>query len=97
MATTIFECAIPMYGLAQEITTAREVKVELRDGAGMAEVIAAMRKKLPALEGPVFRRGQDRLEENYKFNINGKFYFEGTDFELHPGDRIALLVPVTGG
>ena len=93
----MFECTIPMYGLAQEITTVREVKVELRDGAGMAEVIAAMREKVPSLEGPVFRSGQDRLEENYKFNINGRFYFDGTDFELHPGDRIALLVPVTGG
>ena len=86
-----------MYGLAQEITTVREVKVELRDGAGMAEVIAAMREKVPSLEGSVFRSGQDRLEENYKFNINGRFYFDGTDFELHPADRIALLVPVTGG
>ncbi len=97
MATTLFECTIPMYGLAQEITTVREVKVKFRDGAGIAEVIAAMREKLPSLEGPVFRTGQDRLEENYKFNINGRFYFDGTDFELHPGDRIALLVPVTGG
>jgi len=97
MATTMFECTIPMYGLPQEITTVRQVKVELRDGAGMADVITAMREKLPSLEGPVFRRGQDRLEENYKFNINGRFYFDGTDFELHSGDRIALLVPVTGG
>lgn len=93
----MFECTIPMYGLPQEITTVRQVKVELRDGAGMADVITAMREKLPSLEGPVFRRGQDRLEENYKFNINGRFYFDGTDFELHSGDRIALLVPVTGG
>jgi molybdopterin converting factor small subunit len=93
----MFECAIPMYGLPYEITTAREVKVSLEDGAGMARVIAAMREQVPALEGPVFRRGQDRLEKNYKFNVNGRFYFDGEDFELHPGDRIALLVPVTGG
>ena len=86
-----------MYGLPYEITTAREVKVGLEDGAGMARVIAAMRGKLPALEGPVFRRGEDRLVEGYKFNINGRFYFDGEDFALHPGDRIALLVPVVGG
>jgi molybdopterin converting factor small subunit len=86
-----------MYGLPYEITTAREVKVRLEDGAGMARVIAAMRGKVPTLEGPVFRRGEDRLTEGYKFNINGRFYFDGEDFTLHPGDRIALLVPVTGG
>ena len=86
-----------MYGLRREITELREVEVELRDGATIAEVIAAMREKIPALEGPVFRKGEDRLVEQYKFNVNGKFYFDGQDFKLHEGDRIALLVPITGG
>ena len=97
MDKAIFEFTVPMYGLPREITAAREVQISLEDGAGMAGVIAAMREKLPELEGTVFRRGQDRLEENYKFNVNGRFYFAGEDFQLHPGDRIALLVPVTGG
>ena len=88
---------IPMYGLRREITEKREVEVELRDGANMAEVIAAMKQKLPALEGEVIRPGENRLAEEYKFNINGQFYFDGSDFELHPGDRIALLVPMMGG
>jgi molybdopterin converting factor small subunit len=88
---------IPMYGLQREITEEREVEVELPDGAGMAEVIAAMKEKLPALEGQVIRPGQNRLADEYKFNINGHFYFDGSEFELHPGDRIALLVPMTGG
>ncbi|OGO30129.1 MAG: hypothetical protein A2Z29_07450 [Chloroflexi bacterium RBG_16_56_11] len=96
-ARTMFKCVIPMYGLPREITELRQVEVELRDGAGMAEVVAALREKVPPLEGPVIRRGQDRLMEEYKFNINGHFYFDGMDFQLHPGDRIALLVPMTGG
>jgi molybdopterin converting factor small subunit len=75
----------------------REVEVELSDGAGMAEVIAAMKKKVPKLEGTVVRPGEDRLMELYKFNINGRFYFDGEDFKLRKGDRIALLVPITGG
>lgn len=93
----MFKCTIYMYGLPYEITPLREAEVELNDGAGMAEVVAALREKVPALEGPVIRIGQNRLEEEYKFNINGNFYFPGMDFQLHPGDRIALLVPVTGG
>jgi molybdopterin converting factor small subunit len=93
----MFKVVIPMYGLRREITEAREVEVELRDGATMAEVIAAMREKIPSLEGPVLRKGEDRLVEQYKFNINGKFYFDGQDFKLNKGDRIALLVPITGG
>ncbi len=86
-----------MYGLPYEITTLREVEVELNEGAGMAEVTAALKEKIPALEGPVIRTGQDRLQANYKFNINGDFFYDGMDFQLHPGDRIALLIPVTGG
>jgi len=88
---------IPMYGLPQEITRQREVEVELSDNADMAEVLAAMKAKIPSLEGPVIRRGENRLVEQFKFNVNGRFYFDGQDFTLHPGDRIALLVPMTGG
>jgi len=88
---------IPMYGLQREITELRQVEVDLPEGATMPEVIAAMRKKIPSLEGPVIRPGEDRLVEQYKFNLNGRFYFDGQDFELKPGDRIALLVPMTGG
>ncbi|OGN96213.1 MAG: hypothetical protein A2Y89_01550 [Chloroflexi bacterium RBG_13_51_18] len=93
----MFKVTIPMYGLRREITELREVEVELCDGATMAEVIAAMRAKIPSLEGPVLRKGEDRLVEQFKFNINGKFYFDGQDFKLQKDDRIALLVPMTGG
>ena len=88
---------IPMYGLPREITELREVEVELNDNADMAEVIAAMKEKIPSLEGPVIRTGENRLVEQFKFNVNGRFYFDGQDFTLQKGDRIALLVPMTGG
>ncbi len=93
----MFECVIPMYGIPREITEHREVKVKLNDEANMAEVIAAMKEKIPSLEGPVFRVGENRLQENYKFNVNGNFYYAGMDFKLKSSDRIALLMPVTGG
>ncbi len=86
-----------MYGLPREITPLREVEVDLKDNASMAEVLAAMKDKIPSLEGPVIRRGENRLVDQFKFNVNGHFYFDGQDFILHDGDRIALLVPMTGG
>ncbi len=95
--TEMFKVKMPMYGLYHGITDLREVELELEDGAGMPEVVAEMRKKIPALEGPVIRQGEDRLVELYKFNINGHFFFDGMDFKLHSGDRIALLVPAMGG
>jgi molybdopterin converting factor small subunit len=93
----MFKIKLPMYGLPREITPLREVELELPEGATMAEVVAALKKKVPTLEGPVIRPGENRLEELYKFNLNGHFYFDGSDFRLQPGDRIALLVPATGG
>jgi molybdopterin converting factor small subunit len=93
----MFKCKIQMFGLERAITPLREVEVELREGAGMEEVVAALREKIPALEGRVIRPGEDRLEELYKFNINGQFYFDGQEFQLRKEDRIALLVPATGG
>jgi molybdopterin converting factor small subunit len=92
-----FKGVISFYGLSRELTTLRQVEVELSDGAGMAEVIGAIKEKVPALDGTVFKQGENILVEYYKFNINGKFYFQGMDFQLHPGDRIALLVPLAGG
>jgi molybdopterin converting factor small subunit len=94
---TMKKWKIPMYGLPREITELREVEVELNDNAGMAEVIAALKEKVPTLEGPVIRPGENRLMDQYKFNINGRFFFDGQDFKLTTGDRIALLVPMTGG
>ncbi len=93
----MFKTKLQMYGLSHEITKLREVELEIPEGAGMPEVVGALKKQIPALEGPVVRKGENRLADQYKFNINGHFYFDGMDFKLNPGDRIALLVPATGG
>jgi molybdopterin converting factor small subunit len=93
----MFKCNLKMYGLPSEVTPLREIELNLPEGAGMAEVVSAMREKIPTLEGIVIRPGEDRLAELYKFNINGHFYFDGMEFKLNPTDRIALLVPATGG
>ncbi len=93
----MFKCVIHIYGLPREISTVQEIEVELKDGAGMADVIAALKEKIPALEGQVFCKGENRLMDLFKFNINGHFYFDGMNFQLQEGDRIALLMPVTGG
>jgi molybdopterin converting factor small subunit len=59
--------------------------------------VTALGKKVLSLEGSVIVPGEDRLVDEYKFNINGTFYFAGMDLKLKKGDRIALLVPITGG
>ena len=85
-----------LFGL-QGITEIQEVEVELGDGARLKDVIKVLKRKIPALEGPVIRPGEDLLVELFKFNINGQFHFNDMEFQLQGGDYIALLTPATGG
>ncbi len=94
----MIRCIVEIFGLPHEITELREVEIELRDGASLGDVIAALKRKIPRLEGRVIRAGEDRLMEYYAFNINGGFYFDDDrDVQLQDGDRIALLTLAAGG
>ena len=88
---------IRMFGIPQQITNLSEVEVELENGAGIEEVIAALRNKVPALEGPVILRGEDRITENYAFVINGQFQPIDSEIRIQNGDRIALVLLAVGG
>jgi molybdopterin converting factor small subunit len=94
----MFKCTVEIYGLPQEITSQRKVEMELEDGADLGEVIAGMRQQIPALEGRVLTKGEDKLTDHFAFNINGRFYFgDGGNLRVKKGDKIALLSVATGG
>ena len=90
-------CIVQLFGLPREITELREVEVRLKGGANLGDVIATLRREIPALEGRVIRAGENRLMEHCAFNINGRFYLNDKEFQLQDGDRIALLTLATGG
>jgi molybdopterin converting factor small subunit len=93
----MFRCTVEMFGLPEEITDRRKVEVELKDGASPRDVVAALRRKIPALEGCIICSGEDRLTESYAFNINGRFYTGDEEVQLKDGDRVVLLTLATGG
>lgn len=96
-------CTVEMYGLPEKITPLRSVDIKLPDSPGIEDVIAAVRSKIPSLEGDVFRQGQERLTDYYAMVINGKFYTDfgtiqgETDLSINDGDRIVLLPLSPGG
>ena len=90
-------CIVQLFGLPREVTELREVEIELTDGASLGDVIAALRREIPALEGRVIRAGENRLMEHCAFNINGHFYLDDKEIQLQDGDRILLLTLATGG
>ncbi|GAJ16134.1 unnamed protein product [marine sediment metagenome] len=90
-------CIVQLFGLPREITELQKVEVGLKDGANLGDVIAALRREIPALEGCVIRAGENRLMEHCAFNINGRFYLNDKEVQLQDGDRVALLTLATGG
>ena len=90
-------CIVQLFGLPREITELQKVEVELKDGANLGDVIATLRREIPALEGRVIRAGENRLMEHCAFNINGRFYLNDKEVQLQDGDRVALLTLATGG
>ena len=93
----MIKCIVQLFGLPREITELREVEVELTDEANLGDVIAVLRRKIPALEGRVIHAGENRLMEHCAFNINGRFYLNDKEVQLQNSDRIALLTLATGG
>ena len=93
----MLRCIVQLFGLPHEITERHEVEVELKDGAKLGDVIAALRREIPALEGRVVRAGENQLMEHCAFNINGRFHLNDKEFQLRDDDRIALLTLATGG
>lgn len=93
-------CSVEFFGLPVKLAELK-VDIEVKDGAKLRDVIAALRRKVPALEGSIIVAGQDRLIDAYTFNIHGRFYTDNDDenenLQLKNGDRIALLTIPIGG
>ncbi len=94
---TMARYSVEMFGLSKEITDLRNVEIELGEGSSLRDLVAALRRKIPALEGKVIRAGQDRLTNQYVFNIDGRFYFDTDKVQLREGSNIRLLLLSTGG
>ncbi|MEE8413926.1 MAG: MoaD/ThiS family protein [Dehalococcoidales bacterium] len=90
-------CIVEMFGLSREVSGLPEIEVELEDDARLGDVVAALRRQLPVMEGPVIREGEDRLEDYCIFNINGQFYHDENDLQIRDGERLRLLSLATGG
>jgi molybdopterin converting factor small subunit len=90
-------CIVQLFGLPREASELREVEVKLKDEANLEDVISALRREIPTMEGRAIRAGENRLMEHCAFNINGRFYLGDEEIKLQDGDRILLLTLATGG
>ena len=93
----MFECHIQLFGFPKEIIDGNEVILSLDDDASLADVVAQLRKKVPALEGFAVAPGENRLVAGFKFNLNGRLIYTDYSMKVQGSDRIALLPRVSGG
>ena len=93
----MFRCMVEIFGLPEEITGPSKMETRLKDGASLRDVIAALRREVPMLEGTVIRRGEDELVDSFGFYINGRYYTSDEEVQLKDGDRIVLLALASGG
>jgi hypothetical protein len=90
-------CKVEMWGLPREVSGLGDVEIQVKEDARLQDVIAALKRRIPALEGVVISKGQDRIEETCAFNINGCFYQNEENVQLKNGDCLKLLTVATGG
>ena len=94
------KCTVDFFVLPASITE-QKVEIEVKEGAKLRDIIAALRLKVPALEGKIIITGQDYMVDGFTFNIHGHFYVDGfdndQDLQLKDGDHIALLTMPVGG
>lgn len=88
---------VELFGMSNEVVGLRDVEVELDDEASLKDVVAALRRKMPALEGSVIDPGEDKLAKHYTFNVNGRFYIDDYSVNVRPDDHIVLLTFALGG
>ncbi len=91
-------CIVEFYGQSYELAGRKEAVLKLeKNKAGIPDMVAALRKEVPALDGFVLKEGQDSLMDNQVLNINGQFYHNGDEIILRDDDRIRVLTIATGG
>ena len=88
---------VEMFGIPYSISGVRQVEFELDNGAKLTDIIGALKREAPALEGEVIIPGANYLNEGFTFNINGRFYIDDRDLTLKEGDKIILLTLATIG
>lgn len=95
-ATTV-DCMVELFGVAQLLTGMREISLELRPGATIADVLEALSAQLPSLSGRVISADGTQLIDGYACNVNGLDFVRSADRPVKPGDSIAIMSADAGG
>ena len=88
---------VELFGLSHLFPGQYDIEVELGPETTLGELLAALRRKMPALGGKIIRTGEDRLAGLYAFNVNGRFFIDEYDVKVRPADHILIVTLALGG
>jgi molybdopterin synthase catalytic subunit len=80
------ELSVKLFAALREAASSREVPVALPDGARVGALIDALRARYPRLDSALDRS-----------LVAVNLEYVGPDYQLRPGDEVALIPPVSGG
>ena len=88
---------VQLFGLARHLAGAKVATVEVRQGATLREVSAALGDLYPQLVGPIIKPQVVDLESPYAFSLNGHPEPPSLDYVVQPQDRLVLMFVPSGG
>ena len=86
---------VELFGVARLLAKTQKISLALPAQATLAQVIAALGKKLPVLVGRVI--DAEGLIAGYSCNINGLEFVRAPDAKVNCGDKIFILSADAGG
>ena len=87
---------VELYGIARYLTQTIEIELFLHDDARLNDLVTILVNKYPQLLGHVITPQTYRIENTFKFNINGTYMTQDLNHRLHEADHV-LLFPIDGG
>jgi molybdopterin-guanine dinucleotide biosynthesis protein A/molybdopterin converting factor small subunit len=91
------DCTVELFGVARLVANTREVSLALSPGATVADVLASLAEKLPALVGRVISPDRQSLVDGYACNVNGLQFVRSMAAPITSGDSIVILSADAGG
>lgn len=85
--------------ISRVLTGQSEFSLNLKKGASIVDVVAALGKKFPQLLGQIIEKDGKALIPTNVFSVNGQRIIHESDtaFQPNDGDKLILLSLLSGG
>jgi molybdopterin converting factor small subunit len=91
------QLTVEFFGLPRRLSGAKQTTVDVKRGATLRDVVAALAKEFPSFLGDLIDPHTYNLHEPYFFNIDARHVPRSLDYQPKEGERLLLLFLEAGG